>query len=189
MEHAIRAIRADEWEKARDLRLAALQDPVAHLAFLETYEQAADRSDDFWRERASSAAEGVRVKQFIAEAADGRWDGTVTVLVERPGEEARFGEQATVEQTHLVAVFVRPDARGHGLADELFRAAVDWSWSLDDPRIKRVRLYVHEDNVRAEAFYRRIGFVPSGGKSPVPGDDTAMEVEYELPRGGGLSSR
>ncbi|MFD5427788.1 GNAT family N-acetyltransferase [Streptomyces sp. NPDC127084] len=189
MEHTIRAIHADEWEKARDLRLKALQDPAAPLAFLETHAQAADRPDDFWRERASSAAEGVWVKQFIAEAADGRWDGTVTVLVERPEDEARFGEAATVEQTHLVAVFVRPEARGRGLADGLFRTAVDWSWSLKDPWIKRVRLYVHEDNARAEAFYRRIGFVPSGGKSPVPGDGTAMEVEYELPRGAELSSR
>ncbi|MFD7613399.1 GNAT family N-acetyltransferase [Streptomyces sp. NPDC059828] len=187
MEHKIRAIRADEWEKVRDLRLAALQDPAAPLAFLETYEQAMDRSDDFWRERASNGAEGVWVKQFIAETADGCWDGTVTVLVERPQDEARFGEPATVEQTHLVAVFVRPEVRGTGLADELFRTAVSWSWSLEDPRVERVRLYVHEDNNRAKAFYRRIGFVPSGAKSPVPGDTSAMEVEYELPRGAELS--
>ncbi|UUN27757.1 GNAT family N-acetyltransferase [Streptomyces sp. FIT100] len=182
MEHLIRPVRADEWEKARELRLAALQDPAAPVAFLETYERGIARTPDFWRERTRDAAAGVVVRQFIAEAPDGRWEGTVTVLVERPEDEPRFGVAATLDQTHLVGVFVRPEARGRGLSDALFRAAIDWSWELAEPRIERVRLYVHEHNPRAQGFYRRIGFVPSGVTTPVPGDPDLRELELELRR-------
>ncbi|MFF3399148.1 GNAT family N-acetyltransferase [Streptomyces sp. NPDC002659] len=182
MDYVIRPVRAEEWAKARELRLSALQDPAAPIAFLETYEQAVERPDGFWQDRTATAAEGVAAQQFIAEAPDGRWDGTLTALVERPAGEVRFGEAAKTDQTHLVGVFVRPEARGAGVADALFRAALDWSWELAGPPVKRVRLYVHEHNERAAAFYRRFGFVASGDSVPVPGDDTARELELEILR-------
>ena len=84
--YVIRSVRADEWPAARELRLAALRDPVAHLAFLETYEEGAAKPDSFWKERVAGAAEGVDgAQQIIAEGPDGRWVGTLTVLVEEPG--------------------------------------------------------------------------------------------------------
>lgn len=184
MDYVIRPVRAEEWQLVRELRLAALQDPVAPVAFLETYEQASERSDDFWRERAAGGSEsgGGGVRQFVAEAPDGSWAGTVTVLIERPDDEVRFGEAAAVHQAHVVGVFVRPQARGRGLAEELFRAGTDWAWSLGEPLIERVRLYVHEGNPRAAALYRRIGFVPTGETVPMPGDPTARELEYAVAR-------
>ncbi|MFJ8658592.1 GNAT family N-acetyltransferase [Streptomyces sp. NPDC093795] len=183
MDFSIRVIRADEWEKARELRLTALRDPVAHLAFLDTYEAAVGRPDDFWRERAEGASESGdgNARQFVAEASDGSWVGTILVLVERPSDELRFGEPAKVVQTHIVAVYVRPEVRGTGVTEALFRAGVEWSWSIP-VSVERVRLYVHEENARAAAFYRRFGFVASGARVAVPGHDTAMEVEYELRR-------
>ncbi|MFF3317749.1 GNAT family N-acetyltransferase [Streptomyces sp. NPDC003035] len=183
MDYLIRAIRADEWERAREIRLAALQDPVAHLAFLETYDVAVARPDAFWRERTEGAAEGgTGARQFVAEALDGRWVGTISVLVERPADEVRFGEPAKIDQTHIVGVYVRPEARGDGATEALFRAGVEWSWSLPEPEIQRVRLYVHEANARARAFYRRFGFVESGETVPMPGDEMTREVEYEIRR-------
>ncbi|MFI6894632.1 GNAT family N-acetyltransferase [Streptomyces sp. NPDC050256] len=184
MDYVIRPVRTDEWQLVKELRLAAVQDPVAPVAFLETYEQAAERSDDFWRERTAGGSEAGDggARQFIAEAPDGSWAGTVTVLIERPDGEVRFGEVAAVHQAHVVGVFVRPEARGRGLAEELFRAGTDWAWSLGEPLIERVRLYVHEDNPRAAAFYRRIGFVPTGESVPMPGDPTARELEYAVAR-------
>lgn len=109
--------------------------------------------------------------------------GTVTVLIERPDDDVRFGEAAEVHQAHLVGVFVRPEARGAGVTDALFRAAVDWAWSLSAPRLERVRLYVHENNPRAAAFYRRFGFVPSGQRTPMPGGRGEWELEYVIERG------
>ncbi|MER6099363.1 GNAT family N-acetyltransferase [Streptomyces sp. NPDC001728] len=183
MDLSIRVIRADEWERTREIRLAALRDPVAHLAFLDTYEAAVERPDEFWRDRAAGASEDGdgKVRQFVAETPDGRWVGTVSLLVERTGAELPFGPLPKADQTHIVGVYVRPEVRGTGVIDELFRTAVEWSWALPEP-VERVRLYVHEDNARADAFYRRFGFTASGVRVPVPGQDRAMEVEYELRR-------
>ncbi|MFD8973054.1 MULTISPECIES: GNAT family N-acetyltransferase [Streptomyces] len=184
MDYSIRTIRADEWERGREIRLAALQDAVAHLAFLDTYEAAVERPDTFWQERAEGASESGdgSVRQFVAELPDGSWAGTITLLVERPSDEVRFGDAAKVEQTHIVGVYVRPEARGTGVIDALFRAGVEWSWTLSEPAVERVRLYVHEENARAAAFYRRYGFVATGESVVVPGSETARELEYELPR-------
>ncbi|MGW2471440.1 GNAT family N-acetyltransferase [Streptomyces sp. NPDC001665] len=184
MDYVIRPVRAGEWRSVKELRLAALQDPAAPVAFLETYEQGLKRSDEAWRERTADASEdgAGEVRQFVAEGPDGAWAGSVTVLVEGPDVEARFGGAASVNQGHLVGVFVRPEARGTGVVDELFRAAVDWAWSLETPRLERVRLYVHEDNPRAEAFYRRFGFVPTGETMPMQGDPKALELEYAMAR-------
>lgn len=58
MDYVVRAVRAEEWERAKEIRLAALRDPAAPIAFLETYEQALTKPDVFWQERSARAAEG-----------------------------------------------------------------------------------------------------------------------------------
>ncbi|MFD9301537.1 GNAT family N-acetyltransferase [Streptomyces sp. NPDC060048] len=181
-EHVIRPVRADEWAKAKALRIAALRDPAASVAFLETVEQAEGRTDEFWQERTAAASAGRRVRQFVAEAPDGEWNGSVTVLVEEAGTTDIF--EAAIEQTqgHLVGVFVRPAQRGTGLTEALFAAALEWAWSLDGPTLERVRLFVHEDNARAAAFYRRFGFRASGTVVPMPADPSAKDLEYVFAR-------
>ncbi|MFI1483379.1 GNAT family N-acetyltransferase [Streptomyces sp. NPDC020747] len=180
-DHVVRSVRADEWPAAKELRLAALRDPVAHLAFLETYEAAVVRPDGFWRERAAGAAEGVRERQqVVAVAPDGRWVGSVVVLVEEAGEVGAFGDVIDVRQGHLVGVYVRPEVRGRGLTERLFAYALEWAWEVAG--VERVRLFVDERNGRAEAFYRRFGFVPTGESAPVPGDPGARELEFVFER-------
>ncbi|MEV1048061.1 GNAT family N-acetyltransferase [Streptomyces sp. NPDC049916] len=185
MDYMMRAVRADEWQAVKRLRLDALRDPAAPVAFLGSYEEAAAWPDAFWQDRTATAAEGRKVRQFVAESSDGVWVGTVTVLVERPedAEGAGYGEVPAVAQGHLVGVFVRPEVRGSGVSDALFREAVDWAWSLSGPRLERVRLHVHENNPRAAAFYRRFGFVPSGHRIPAPGERGEWELEYVIERG------
>lgn len=131
MNHVIRSIRSDEWAQVRELRLAALRDPVAHLAFLETYEDAAARPDAFWQERAAGASEGTAERrQFVAVGQGGVWDGSVAVLVEEAGERDFFGGVVERRQGHLVGVYVRPEHRGSGagVTRALFDAALEWSW-------------------------------------------------------------
>ncbi|GAA2544328.1 GNAT family N-acetyltransferase [Streptomyces levis] len=181
MSYVIRSVRAEEWPAARELRLDALRDPVAHLAFLETYEEAVARPESFWRERTAGAAEGAEARQqIIAEGPDGRWVGTVTVLVEEPGTTDWAGFPVERKQGHLVAVFVRPEERGSGLTEVLFDAALEWAWGRG---LERVRLIVHEENGRAQRFYRRVGFVPSGVTVPL-GDSGERELEFVLERSG-----
>ncbi|CAL9496189.1 GNAT family N-acetyltransferase [Streptomyces sp. NPDC057838] len=180
MSYVIRSVRADEWPAVKELRLAALRDPVAHLAFLETYEEAVARPDAFWRERTAGAAEGADARQqIIAEGPDGRWVASVTVLVEEPGTTDWAGFPVERKQGHLVGVFVRPEERGSGLTEVLFDAALEWSWGRG---LERVRLIVHEENGRAQRFYRRVGFVPSGVTVPL-GESGERELEFVLERG------
>ncbi|WP_432079535.1 GNAT family N-acetyltransferase [Streptomyces sp. YPW6] len=189
MDYVTRVVRADEWPQVRQLRLDALQDPAAPVAFLESYEDAVAKPDVFWQQRAADAADDGpgQVRQFVAESPEGEWVGSVTVLVElvdSRDDEVRFGEAPSVDQAHLVGVFVRPEVRGTGVTEALFREAVAWAWSLSAPRMERVRLYVHEKNPRAAAFYRKFGFVPSGQRISAPGDRGEQEVEYVLGREG-----
>ncbi|KOG33191.1 GNAT family N-acetyltransferase [Streptomyces resistomycificus] len=179
--YVIRSVRADEWPAAKELRLAALRDPVAHLAFLETFEEAAARPDSFWQERTAGGAEGASGKQqIIAEAPDGGWVATLTVLMEEPGTTDWAGFPVERKQAHVVGVFVRPEERGSGLTDVLFDAAVEWSW---EQGAERVRLIVHEENGRAQRFYRKVGFSPSGVTVAL-GDEGERELEFVLERVG-----
>ncbi|MGV9659897.1 GNAT family N-acetyltransferase [Streptomyces koyangensis] len=176
----VRTVRADEWREAKELRLSALRDPVAPIAFLETYERAAAQPDSFWRERTEGGAGGTRVRQFVAEGPDGRWTGTVTVLVEDEGADDAFGGTVERRQAHLVGVYVRSECRGGGVIDALVEAAVAWSWSVAD--VTRARLYVHEENARAERVYQRCGFRRSGETVPMQGDPAKVEREMILDR-------
>lgn len=56
MTFTVRRVEADEWERVRDLRLRSLQDPVAALAFLDTFENASVQPDEFWQQRTANAA-------------------------------------------------------------------------------------------------------------------------------------
>ncbi|MEU9489016.1 GNAT family N-acetyltransferase [Streptomyces decoyicus] len=76
----------------------------------------------------------------------------------------------------------RPEHRGTGLARELCEAAIGWSWDLGKPVVERVRLWVHEENLRAEAFYRALGFVATGLTLADPKNSGAVEREMALTR-------
>ncbi|MFJ3304360.1 GNAT family N-acetyltransferase [Streptomyces sp. NPDC086549] len=180
-DYVIRAIRPDEWPAVKQLRLDALQDPVAHIAFLETYEDASGRPDSFYRERATrSAEESGGARQFIAEAPDGTWAGTATVVIEEAGTQDWAGLPVERKQGHLVGVFVKPEHRGTGLLKALFEGGLEWAWERG---AERVRLLVHEDNARAQAAYRKAGFVPSGVTVVLSGDAGELELEFVVERG------
>ncbi|MFH9549470.1 GNAT family N-acetyltransferase [Streptomyces sp. NBC_00377] len=175
--YVVRVVRAEEWASVKALRLLALEDPAAPLAFLETYETAAERPDSFWQKRAAdAAAEGAgTVRQFIAQAEDGQWAGTATVLVEEAGSVDWAGFPVERRQGHVVGVFVRKEWRGSGMTQALLGAALEWAWELG---LERVRLIVHERNLRAQGAYRKAGFTPTG--RTVPMAEGSEENEYEF---------
>ncbi|MCF4122696.1 GNAT family N-acetyltransferase [Antribacter sp. KLBMP9083] len=157
-EPVVRRVRADEWQQVRDLRLRALQDEVAAIAFVDSYEEALARPDAFWQERAARAAAGDAACQVVA-VVDGDWVGTVTVLVSSAGRSDDPGNAARGARASLVGVYVDPRHRGTGVVETLLAEAVAWARSLG---LDDVRLHVHEDNGRAQAAYRRCGFVLTG---------------------------
>lgn len=155
---SVRRVRADEWEWIRDLRLDAVSDPAAPIAFLHSYDEEAAHEDAFWQDRASGASAGDAVAQFVAEA-DGEWIGTLTVLRWAAGATDHHGRTVTVPRGDVVGVYVRPEQRGQGVIDALFDAGVRWARGIGDDRLV---LDVHVDNIRAQAAYRRIGFSDTG---------------------------
>ena len=158
MSIVIRRVRADEGERVRDLRLDAVRDPDASIAFLHSYETEAAHPDEFWHDRAANAAEGDGVAQFVAEV-DDAWIGSVTVIRWKEGDTDHHGREVSATRGDVVGVFVRPENRAGGTIDALLGAAADWARSWGDTALV---LDVHVDNHRAQGAYRRAGFVETG---------------------------
>ncbi|WP_456789819.1 GNAT family N-acetyltransferase, partial [Cellulomonas sp. P5_C5] len=154
----VRRVRVDEWETARALRLDALRDEAAGIAFLETYGDAAAAPDDFYRGRTAGAADGDDVTQLVA-VEGSAWVGSVTVLAQRAGTVDYHGRPVERSRATVVGVYVRDEHRGSGLIDRLLEAAAQWARDLG---FDELTLGVHQDNARAQGAYRRAGFVPSG---------------------------
>ncbi|WP_231505176.1 GNAT family N-acetyltransferase [Cellulomonas sp. URHE0023] len=151
-------MRADEWPALRGLRLDALRDPDARLAFLDSFADAVQRPDEHWRGRAAASAEGDAAVQLVA-VDDHELAGSVTVLVQVAGSQDHHGRRVRHSRAVLVGVYVRPAYRGTGVTDDLIDAAATWSRARG---FRELTLDVHRDNARAQGAYRRAGFTPSG---------------------------
>lgn len=165
MRYEIRPVAPAQWKQSRALRLEALLDPVASVAFARTYDEESAMSDDQWRRRAS----GEGAQQFVAVRVGGdgdEWVGLAVVVAER------------ADYYSINSVYLRPEVRGLGVSEKLFAAAIAWTWDRAD----RVHLWVHEKNPRAQAFYRRLGFEPTGRTMASPLDAGYTEYEYVLER-------
>lgn len=88
-----------------------------------------------------------RGRLFCARA-DGRTVGMANVLLTISTAEG--GPVAILED-----VIVAPDWRGRGLGERLTRYVLDWAAREG---LARVTLLADRDNVRAHAFYERLGF-------------------------------
>jgi len=159
---SVRRILASEWRDVRALRIEAVADPDAGIAFLESPAQVAAHSDEFWRERTRRAAVSADSAQFVAidGGADApAWVGSLSVLIRKPGIIDHLGHTVRTERADIVGVYVRPSHRGDGTIDRLFAAAAAWALG-EGARI--LSLDVHADNLRAQGAYRRAGFAPTG---------------------------
>lgn len=174
-EYVVRRVTAQDWRDVRALRLEALQDPVAPMAYLETYADAVARPDAFYQDRAAGASAGEQTAQYVA-IADGRWIASVTGLHERPGTQDWAGDPIEHRQAHVVGVWVHPDHRGAGLLGRLVDEVATWAAAYD---AERLRLLVHERNARAQAAYRKIGFAPTGRLVQLA-DGTEVEMSRPL---------
>jgi GNAT superfamily N-acetyltransferase len=153
----IERVDTDGWRVYRDLRLAALRDaPQAFGARLEI-ERGRDESD--WRERLASRT------QFVALGDGRRPVGTVGA------------RQESEEETELVSMWVAPEVRGTGVADQLVAAVIDEARACGSVR---VLLWVSDGNDRAERLYVRSGFVRTGRTEPLDDDDPSRGSEFEM---------
>lgn len=172
--YEIRPVAPTEWRRIREVRLRALQDPVAAVAFARNHADEAALPDEEWQRRAS----GVGAQQFAVirprsendgdEGGDGdEWVGMAVVIAER------------ADYLSVNAVYLSPELRGTGVAEALFATVVEWTWARAD----RLYLWVHQDNPRAETFYQRMGFIRTGRTMAYPLNPSQTEYEMVLNRG------
>jgi ribosomal protein S18 acetylase RimI-like enzyme len=152
----IRRLGVDDVEVLRDIRLRALRD--APEAFWTTYESEVDQTRDDWRRWLATAA------LFVAEDGDGTW-----------GVAGGMADPDDPVAAWLVSMWVAPEHRGSGLADQLVAAVTAWSESEGRPRMT---LHVEEHNGRALRCYQRLGFQPTGRRLHRPRDGR-WEVEMQ----------
>ncbi|MFG3256155.1 GNAT family N-acetyltransferase [Streptomyces sp. NPDC048172] len=152
----VRVLDEADWALYRRVRLAALAD--APEAFGSTLARESAFTDVRWRERLAGG--GV----FLAEGPEGP-RGLAGVL--------RHGPEGAGHLTgHLVSMWVAPEARGTGTADQLVTFALDRAsaWGL-----RAMSLDVATGNVAAERLYARHGFVRTDAEAGVEGG-FVMEV-------------
>jgi ribosomal protein S18 acetylase RimI-like enzyme len=153
---SVRLLAADDWMELRDARLAALAE--APYAFSSTLAREQGFPESTWRERAGSG------RTFAARDGD-----TIVGLATGLPEDGDF---------HLVGMWVSPKVRGTGVAERLVAAVCELARQSG---FTSVTLWVTEVNGRARAFYRRLGFAPTGGRQLVrPNEPDNWEEELTL---------
>ncbi len=154
-EAKVRVAGPDDWELWRDLRLEALEDTP--IGFVETFEDAADKTEDDWRARMSNVP--------------------FSVLAELDGVPVGMASAFLYdERVFLGAVYVTPDWRGRGVLALLAGQVATWAQARTD----RLILEVHEANERARTAYARLGFVETGATTDYPLEPGGLEVEMVL---------
>lgn len=153
MIYRVRRIAAGEWRELRAIRLESLRD--SPIAFGTSLAEAAAFSDTVWQQQAVREADSASSATFVATDEAGSWVGMAAAA---PLEEVP-------DHAHVHAVYVNPAHRGPtGPAAALMDAAIRFAREHTDAAW--LTLGVHEDNDRARAFYRKLGFADTGKVIP-----------------------
>jgi ribosomal protein S18 acetylase RimI-like enzyme len=141
MSFMIRPLRADDAALYRDIRLEALQ--LHPEAFSAAFEQEKAQPLSWFEQRlaANTVFAGFRDQQVL---------GIAGFVSETGMKRAHKG--------HLWGMYVRPAARGTGLARQLVEAVLEYARS----RVELVQLSVIAGNVPALRLYGSMGFVAYG---------------------------
>lgn len=137
MDSEIRLATVDDWQRLKQVRLAALLD--APKAFGISHEAASRYTDEQWRQRASATGTA-----FWLAFVEGRAVGMVGAA---PAEAGRF---------NLIGLWLEPGARGYGLATRLVSAV---KARVVEQGHERVFLDVAPENVQAVRLYQQQGFL------------------------------
>ena len=158
----VRPLRVEDWERYRSVRLVALEESPD--AFVASHDDEAAQDEEFWRLRMQ------RSTRLLAEC-DGEPVGIASV--------GSADEQP--EAAQLFGLWVRPEARGTGVATELVRAGAR---SAAEAGKRQLLYWVGTDNGRAVAFASGFGFRPTAQRRPmrvVSEDDGEEELAMTLP--------
>ncbi|XKH57737.1 GNAT family N-acetyltransferase [Citricoccus nitrophenolicus] len=162
-------------EAVLSLKARAWREAYGHLrdeSFFAAAEATLDRQAEHWR---GLMAKGQVL--WMAEDARGRCVGLAAAgSVQDPQDlhDPQDPQDADLPQTQLSALYVLAEAQGSGVADALLERAIG-----DSP----CRLWVVEDNARAQSFYRRHGFAAEGEPVPLDGPWAGLTQQLMVRRG------
>lgn len=147
----IRPVRPDEWKSLKAIRLRSLTDSPD--AFCVTYEEVIGYGDEVWKDRAADQPQPT--PSMSAVAVDGG---------EFVGMAA--GIMCDDDALDVVSVWVSPEHRGSGMAQELMECVEQWG--VEHGAVS-ARLDVESSNERAGKFYAGIGYTSTGVRETYPG--------------------
>jgi ribosomal protein S18 acetylase RimI-like enzyme len=171
---SVSPVAPEDWAVLRQVRLAALAE--APYAFSSTLAREQNSTEDQWRARVTN------VLHFLAWQ-DGEPVGLAAGFAEPSGDQAADGQAGQPgagpgRGWHLVSMWVSPQARGSGAAEQLVQAVCA---AARADGATRIRLWVTDANPRAQAFYQRLGFCRTGARGVVrPEEPDHWEEEREL---------
>src|SRR4029450_4281663 len=155
---AIRVVRDEEWEGARDLRMRAIAD--APEAFARSLEEEQRLSESEWREFVSPSDSRV---WFVETTDDDEFVGMAFGFLDDPLKAAYLG-----------GMWVEPGRRHSGIGKSLVETVIEWGRARGAARIE---LEVNELTKPAVALYQACGFAPTGRSRPLPSDPSATALE------------
>ncbi len=158
---SVRETAMDDWPALREIRLAALQD--APDAFASTHAKEETLDESAWRAR---IARGGSFLAYVQEISASEPVGLVGGYETEPGSVG------------LISMWVRPQARGHGVGEALIAAVLDWAQAR---HARSVHLWVTEVNKPARRLYERCGFLPTGERQPLPSNPALGELAMARP--------
>jgi ribosomal protein S18 acetylase RimI-like enzyme len=163
----IRRLQSADWPLLREVRLEMLSDTP--MAYVESLAAARRQTDTQWQERAATMSGDSSITLVADDGTDGsRISGLMRVVIKQPQDPAQ------ARQAMLISVYVAPEHRGLGLADQLLDEACAVACAELGTGV--IELGVHEDNARAKAFYARHGFEVTGDTRPYPKDKAKREI-------------
>lgn len=145
----------------RDTRLAALRE--APDAFASSYEREAAYTEQRWRSWTQVSGNGV---MYLAE---------VSGLPEIAGIA---GVLVTGGAADLIAMWVRPVARGRKVGEALIEVTAGWAKSSG---LDALSLWCTESNGPARQLYERCGFIGTGERQPLPSNPALSDIKMSRP--------
>lgn len=159
---AARRMRAEDWQQARCVRLAALAD--APEAFGRTLAEELALSDEDWQKRAADNAIGLKSCGFLA------WNGDVPCGL-------AVGVWTGPGEAELHGMWVAQNVRRYGTGRALVQAVCAWA---RERGARRISLKVTDGNTAAIALYRANGFDSAEQAQTTCGARNAPALQLQL---------
>ena len=180
----VRAARPDDAEAIADAHVRGWLTTYRGLVPDEILDGlSVERRATYWRDTIS-AETTARASDEAAESHDGATGRTW--VIEEAGRVRGFAATGAIRDQpdglpgagEVFAIYLAPEARGHGLGRALFAHVVD---DLHDRGFEPVVVWVFEANTGARRFYEAAGFEIDGARQPIELGETSLpEIRYRL---------